>query len=143
MEPDICKGKLFKILDTAGEEDYQNMLDQWISTADGFILVFAINDKETFDALKNKVRRIEKSNSGDLPIVLVGNKCDLKEQRAISEQEAEGFAKYIGAKYFETSALTDFNGNVKVVFEECGGMIIKTSNCKNYKKERCLGCNIY
>ena len=36
--------KEFKLLDTAGEEDYQNMLDQWVTSADGFILVFAIND---------------------------------------------------------------------------------------------------
>ena len=45
----------FKILDTAGEEDYQTMMDEWIKKADGFLLLFAINDKETFDALKEKV----------------------------------------------------------------------------------------
>ena len=42
----------FRILDTAGEEDYQTMMDEWIKAADGFILLFAINDKESFDALK-------------------------------------------------------------------------------------------
>ena len=45
----------FKILDTAGEDDYQTMIDEWIKAADGFLLLFAINDSETFDALKSKV----------------------------------------------------------------------------------------
>ena len=142
IDTDICKGKEFKILDTAGEEDYQNMLDQWISTANGFILVFAINDLETFEALKSKVKRIEKNEADQLPIVLVGNKCDLKEQRKVTEQEAEEFAKTIGAKYFETSALDDANGNVKVVFQECGSMILKKTNNKEKKKAKCVGCCI-
>ena len=143
IETDICKGKEFKILDTAGEEDYQNMLDQWISSASGFILVFAINDLETFEALKSKVKRIEKNEADQLPIVLVGNKCDLKDQRKVSEQEAEEFAKTIGAKYFETSSLDDANGNVKVVFQVCGEMILKKTDNKERKKAKCVGCSIF
>ena len=42
----------FKILDTAGEDDFQKMIDEWIKVADGFLLVYAINDKESFEALK-------------------------------------------------------------------------------------------
>ena len=50
----ISKGeeRKFRILDTVGEEDYQTIMDEWIKAADGFILLFAINDKESFDALK-------------------------------------------------------------------------------------------
>ena len=119
------------------------MLDQWISAASGFILVFAINDLETFEALKAKVKRIEKNEANQLPIILVGNKSDLADQRVVSQQDAETFAKSIGAKYYETSALNDFNGNVKVVFQECGAMIIKKSNTKESKKAKCIGCNIF
>ena len=61
-----------QIVDTAGEEDYQNMLDQWVEMADGFILVFAIDDQETFDALKEKINRIKKHEDKHSPIVLVG-----------------------------------------------------------------------
>ena len=129
-------------MDTAGEEDYQNMLDQWISLASGFLLVFAINDPETFEALKSKVKRIEKNEATKLPIILVGNKCDLQEQRKVTEQEAEDFAKSIGAKYFETSALTDCNGNVKVVFQECGAMILRKGSNKDETKSKCF-CSIF
>ena len=62
------EGKEFKILDTAGEEDYQNMLDPWISSAKGFILVYAINDTESLEDLKKKIKRIEKNDAINLPI---------------------------------------------------------------------------
>ena len=52
------------------------MLDQWISCASGFLLVFAINDMETFKALDSKFKRIQKNEAEKLPIILVGNKCD-------------------------------------------------------------------
>ena len=143
IETNECQGKQFKILDTAGEEDYQNMLDQWISLANGFLLVFAINDAETFEALKTKIKKIEKNEANKLPIVIVGNKCDLNDQRKVSFQEAEEFAKSIDAKYYETSALNDMNGNVKVVFQECGAMILQTGKHKEEKNGKCKGCSIF
>ena len=143
IDTEICKGKEFKILDTAGEEDYQNMLDQWISLASGFILVFSIVDRETFEALESKLKRIEKNDAMKLPIVLVGNKCDLKDQRTVSEQEAQEFAKKFGAVYYETSALNDLNGNVKTVFQECGAMILKKGSNKDVAKSKCFGCSIF
>ena len=143
MDTEECQGKEFKILDTAGEEDYQNMLDQWISLASGFILVFSIVDRETFEALEPKLRRIEKNDAIKLPIVLVGNKYDLKDQRTVSEQEAQDFAKKYGAKYYDTSALNDMNGNVKVVFQECGAMILKKRTDTETTKSKCFPCSIF
>ena len=130
-----------KILDTSGEEDYQNMLDQWITTANGFLLVFAINDLETFQALNSKIERIEKNEAQNLPKILVGNKCDLKNQRAVSMQQAEEFAKTIKAKYYETSALEDIN--VKTVFQECANMILGTSTGKVDDEKGCFKCTVY
>lgn len=132
----------FKILDTAGEEDYQNMLDQWISSASGFLLVFAINDLETFESIEVKVKRIKQNNAERLPIVLVGNKCDLKDQRKVTFQQAEEYAKSIGAKYYETSALTDENGNCKVVFRECANLIMNKSTGEGESKKGCALCSI-
>ena len=108
-----------QIVDTAGEEDYQNMLDQWIEIADGFLLVFAINDKETFDAIDEKYKRISKHKDKNCPIILVGNKCDLENERAITKDEANQKAINMKAKYIETSALTDFNKNCKEPFIAC------------------------
>ena len=118
--------RVFDILDTAGEEDYQTMMDNWVKVADGFLLLFAINEKESFEALESKIEKIKNYDKDKVPIIIVGNKCDLNDQRIIEKQTAEDFAKKIGAKYYETSALTDQNGNCKVVFEECAQMIIKS-----------------
>ena len=143
MDTKTGGSKEFKILDTAGEEDYQNMLDQWIASADGFLLVFAINDLGTFDSLQSKVRRIQKNEADKKPIVLVGNKCDLQDERKVTTQQAQDFAKTIKAKYIETSALTDFNGNVKLAFEECGNMILGSYNADAENKKICLNCSIF
>ena len=121
----------FKILDTAGEDDYQTMIDEWIKAANGFLLLFAINDKESFEALKAKVVRIKKNNKGDLPIILVGNKCDLESSREVEKQSAMDYAKTIGAKYYETSALNDRNGNVKIVFQQCAHLIVSKFNSES------------
>ena len=130
--------RVFNILDTAGEEDYQTMMDNWIKIADGFLLLFAINDKETFDALKIKIDRIKKNEKERAPIIIVGNKCDLEEQRQVDKQTAMDFAKSLGAKYYETSALTDQNGNCKVVFQQCAHMIISGDGDKKEKTCTCM-----
>ena len=137
------EGKEFRILDTAGEEDYQNMLDPWISSAKGFILVYAINDTESLEDLKKKIKRIEKNDAINLPILIVGNKCDLENQRTVNEQNGMNLAKSIGAKFYETSALNDVNKNVRKVFDECGKMILSRAGGNVDGKGKCLGCEIF
>ena len=123
-----------QIVDTAGEEDYQNMLDQWIDVADGFLLVFAINDKDTFNVLDEKYKRISKHKDKSVPIVLVGNKCDLENERAVTKDEANQKAAAWKAKYIETSALTDVNKNCKEPFIQCA-KAIKENMLNSGKKE--------
>lgn len=93
-------------MDTAGQDDYQGMLDSWINFAEGFLLVFAVNDKDSLDSLVKRRDRILKLKKGlNSPIVLVGNKCDLiGEERKVSNEEANELARQWGAKYIETSA---------------------------------------
>ena len=131
----------FKILDTAGEDDFQKMIDEWIKVADGFLLVYAINDKESFEALKLKVNKIKKNKKDKAPVVVVGNKCDLESKREVDKQIAENYAKSIGAKYYETSALTDENKNCKVVFQQCAHMVGSKFNLETNSKP--CPCTIY
>ncbi len=99
-----------EILDTAGQDDYQTMLDSWIASADGFILVYSIDDKESFDVLKAKYDRIIKNKAGEKPsIIMVGNKCDLIDKRKVSQEEAEQKAKTWKINFLEVSALEKIN----------------------------------
>ena len=134
--------KEFQILDTAGEEDYQNMQDNWINSSKGFILVFAINDLESFQHLKSIVTRIKKNEAENKPHVVIGNKRDLEQKREVTTQQAEEFCKTINAKYFEASALKDNNENVKVAFQECANMIMNKLSGNNDANKGCC-CFIF
>ena len=125
-----------EILDTAGEEDYQNMMDMWISFGEGFLLVFAINDKESFNLLKGKRDRVLKGKHGaKCPILLVGNKIDLENERQVTYSEAKAQADSWGIEYIETSAKTNFN--CKEAFEKLAQNIVKTKTTSFERGSTC------
>ena len=128
-----------EILDTAGEEDYQNMMDMWISFGEGFLLVFAINDKESFNLIKSKRDRILRGKHGvKYPTLLVGNKQDLENERQVNYSEAKEMADKWGIEYIETSAKTNFN--CKEVFEMLAQEIVQKKGKNSGKSRTC--CNI-
>ena len=128
-----------EILDTAGEEDYQNMMDMWISFGEGFLLVFAINDEESFELLKGKRERILKGkHQVKYPILLVGNKKDLESERKVKYKDAKELADKWEVTYMETSAKN--NENCKEVFEALAQQIIKSKKGAEGKSGCC--CNI-
>ena len=113
-----------KILDTSGEPNYQNLMAQWVSFGEGFLLVFAINSKESFTSIKDLHDQILKRKQGEkCPILLVGNMQDLEEERQVIYAEAKAQAKAWGIEYIETSAKTNFN--CKEAFEKIALNIIK------------------
>lgn len=127
------------ILDTAGQDDYQGLLDTWIDYGDGFLLVFALNDKSSFIALdkrKQKIDLIKKKTK--CPIILVGNKSDLQDERKVTRKEAEDKAKAWGATYVETSAFKD--ENYKEAFTECTKKILDILYPKNEIKVQDKSC---
>ena len=129
-----------EILDTAGEEDYQNMMDMWISFGEGFLLVFAINDAESFELLKEKQKRVLKGKHGvKCPILLVGNKQDLENERKVTLAEAKQVAESWGIEYIETSAKTNFN--CKEAFEKLAQKIVAMKKTDG-GKDKCK-CNIF
>ena len=128
-----------EILDTAGEEDYQNMMDMWISFGEGFLLVFAINDKESFNLIKSKRDRILRGKHGvKYPILLVGNKQDLENERQVNYSEAKELADKWEIEYIETSAKTNFN--CKEAFEMLAQKIVQKKGKNSGKSRTC--CNI-
>ena len=100
-----------EILDTAGQDDYQTMLDTWIEFGNCYLLVYSIDDMGTFNAVKKKYERICQIKANEeFSVILVGNKCDLPEsQRKVTTAEAEEYAKSQGIEFLETSALNKIN----------------------------------
>ena len=98
-------------------------MDMWISFGEGFLLVFAINDKESFELIKGKRDRVLKGKHGvNCPILLVGNKQDLENERKVTFAEAKELADTWGIEYMETSAKTNFN--CKEAFEKLAQKIV-------------------
>lgn len=100
---------MLDILDTAGQEEYAALRDQYMMTGEGFLLAFSLIDRTTFEELKALQLQILKvKGSTQVPIVLVGNKLDLAtrdpSKRAVAQADAEKVAQEWGVRYFETSA---------------------------------------
>ena len=107
-----------KIWDTAGQERFKSMSVQVIKTSDAVILVYAINNKNSFAALDTWLGKLnETTDLSKKPIIIIGNKADLDEsQREISYEEGKRYADSKGYNFYETSAKTD--QNVKEAFND-------------------------
>jgi GTPase KRas protein len=101
---------LLDILDTAGQEEFSSMQDQWMRDGKGFLLVYNITSRPTFDEVSILYEKILRTKDTDhVPIVLVGNKCDLKDERQVEYNEGADLAKKWGCSFFETSAKIKLN----------------------------------
>lgn len=130
-----------EILDTAGQDDYQAMLDTWIGFGQGFVLVYSIDDRESFDSMKIKFDRIVKNKQEEIySIIIVGNKCDLEDKRKITKQEGEDFAKSKNVQFLEVSALKTIN--VKETFNLLAHDLL-TKKMKKSSKGAAKCCYIF
>lgn len=104
-------GKKFKVQvwDTAGQERYRCITENYFRGTDGFCLVFDLTDRSTFDKLQYWLNMGNRAVELNIPRIIVGNKCDLVEQRTVTLEEAEKFAQFHGYQYFETSAASGEN----------------------------------
>ena len=126
-----------EILDTAGEKDYQSVIENWINDGNCFILVYSIDDENSFKELDAKYEKICQIKKNEIfSIILVGNKCDLKSERKVTEEEGKKFAKSKGILFSEASALEDFNA--KDVFLKVIKDYLK--KLKDKKNEWCSCC---
>ncbi|KAG0170315.1 Ras GTPase [Apophysomyces sp. BC1034] len=96
---------LLDVLDTAGQEEYSAMREQYMRNGEGFVLVYSINYHHSFEEIQTFYEQIRRVKDRDVfPIVLVGNKCDLENDRRVSYQEGKELAKKYGCPFHETSA---------------------------------------
>mmetsp|Transcript_116384 Transcript_116384/g.163614 ORF Transcript_116384/g.163614 Transcript_116384/m.163614 type:complete len:202 (+) Transcript_116384:106-711(+) len=105
---------LLDILDTAGQEEYSAMREQYMQGGEGFIIVYAVDNRDGFDEVSNfrdQIFRVKDVKpSGTVPMVICGNKCDLGEEyRKVSTTEGQDLAKSFNVPFFETSALARVN----------------------------------
>jgi len=114
IDEDICK---LEVLDTAGQEEFSTMREQYLRSGQGFLLVFAVTDRNSFEEVLRLHRLILRVKDRDeFPMLLVGNKADLEHQRLVSKHEGEEMARRLRMPYVECSA--KFRLNVDQAFHD-------------------------
>ncbi len=101
---------MLEILDTAGTEQFTAMRDLYMKNGQGFVLAYSIIAQSTFNDipdLREQILRVKDLEK--VPMVLVGNKCDLADQRVITTDQGEALASKFGCKFLEVSAKTKVN----------------------------------
>ena len=97
------------IWDTAGQERFRSVSKAYFRNAVGAVLVFSLDSIETFNDLDSWINDLNKLSTPNAAIILIGNKCDLKNDRQVSESEALSFAERHHIEYLETSAKDNTN----------------------------------
>ena len=129
---------MLEVLDTAGQEEYTALRDQWIRDGEGFILVYSITSRASFSRIRkfhSQIQRVKDSSiagspitpssylsssisagmqfstqtTGPAPVMLVGNKSDRVTDREVSIQEGSALAKEMGCQFVEASAKNCIN----------------------------------
>ena len=108
IEIDNNKVKL-QIWDTAGQERFRTITTSYYKGAHAILIVFDITEKDSFEHVKNWMADIDKFAKQGVLRILVGNKCDLEHQRAVTKEWANELAGKYGIKYVETSAKETVN----------------------------------
>ncbi|KAM9213976.1 ras-related protein Rab-42-like [Leptosomus discolor] len=116
--PPAGKAKL-QLWDTAGQERFRSITRSFYRSAAGVLLVFDLTNRASFERVPEWYREA----AGDRPpaFVLVGHKCDLTAERAVSAEEAAHLAATLGMAFVETSARS--NLNVELAFQTLAGGI--------------------
>jgi small GTP-binding protein len=109
------RGELVKLQlwDTAGQDRFSSIINSFFRGVHSCLLVFALDDEESFENITNWVKKVHRHGSEDMKFVLVGNKRDLVERnpglRQVSTEAAQNLAQSLGCEYLETSAKEDDN----------------------------------
>jgi len=124
---------ILKIYDTAGQEQYHSMALNILKKCQGIILVYAINNDQSFENITNNwIKKIKESiDISKISVILIGNKIDLKYDRIISYEDGNNFAKDNNFLFLETSAKT--GENISDVFQKLFDNIV--NNFENNKTE--------
>jgi len=112
-----------QIWDTAGQERFKSMIRTYFRSASAALLVFDLTKKASFDHVNAWLTTVQEDMDPKAPIVIVGSKSDLVDQRAIPEKNVRSFANKLGLEYFEVSSLNSegvqnlFKSTVKKIID--------------------------
>ena len=139
----LSDGNEYKITiyDTAGQEKYKSLSLNSIRHCDGVILMYDITNNESFNSISNWVNNMYDIKDDNFPFIIVGNKCDLKDQREVSEEEGLEIAEKYKTTFFEVSSREGINVE-KSVDELLKLFISKNIKTKTIPKNKTIKLDI-
>lgn len=136
---------MLEILDTAGTEQFTAMRDLYMKNGQGFVLVYSITAQSTFNDLvdlRDQILRVK--DTDDVPIILVGNKCDLEDERVVGKDQGHNLARQFNRAFLETSAKAKINVNELFydLIRQINRRYPESGRHVNRNKEKCKCCSI-
>ncbi|KAL5256603.1 hypothetical protein ACHWQZ_G011750 [Mnemiopsis leidyi] len=95
-----------QVWDTAGQERYKIITTQYYRHAMGFLVMYDITNETSFLDIRNWLSQVQQHSFGNAQIIIVANKSDLEDQRAVPTQRGKDLASELGYDFFEASAKT-------------------------------------
>ncbi|TMS39244.1 hypothetical protein L596_005799 [Steinernema carpocapsae] len=108
---------LLQIVDTSGVEQFEAQRDRYIRNAEGFVLVYSVADRSSlYSTLQIYNRIVAIRGSNNIPVILVGTKCDVITNREVFAHEGQSVATELTCSFAEASA--KLGKNVYDIFED-------------------------
>jgi|EP00550_Attheya_septentrionalis_P005776 Ras-related protein Rab-8A len=98
-----------QIWDTAGQERFRTITTSYFRGAQGILMLYDVTDRRSFESIRNWINQIEQHADVHVNKVLVGNKCDMLDEKVVSTEEGQKLAKEYGIPFFECSAKNNIN----------------------------------
>lgn len=119
IEIDNKRVKL-QIWDTAGQERFRTITTSYFRGAQGIVLVYDVTDRRSFESIRNWISQIQQHADVHVNKILVGNKCDMLDEKVVSTEEGKKLAEEFNMLFWETSAKNGVN------VEQCFHSIAKS-----------------
>ena len=127
-----------KLFDTAGQEKFRSISKSYFRNVDGVLFVYAVNDLESFENIKDWITLFMENHNGkkDIPLYLIENKNDL--DRRVEEHLIDDFLNEYNFEFKSTSAKSNNNNAINELFQELSESLYNNYKQSNNKVQKSL-----
>ena len=132
------------IWDTAGQEKFSAIIRSYYKGAALAVIVYDVTNRTSFLSIKNWIDLFYTFSSFNKPVIIVGNKIDLKQRRSVSYEEGKELSEKCDAKYIEVSAKDSVNIDklFEIIIESINTTLVDSPHSMYYN-QNLDGISIY